>query len=139
SYVVMVNDGVKHQVDTLIRAMIHLLFGLSSLVLPTAIDSTLIRVGWYFILLGFASIIDGRDATKQAVRKISHKRRWRIGAPVIFTALLPDTLIRRFNQYFTAEDTTSSLKLEENLATYLQYNAEDLEVFIHVEIGRAHV
>lgn len=132
SYVVMVNDGVKHQVDTLIRAIIHLLFGLSSLVLPTAIDSTLIRVGWYFILLGFASIIDGRDAAKQAVRTISHKRRWRIGAPVIFTALLPDTLIRRFNQYFTEEDTTSSSKLEENLATYLQYNAEDLEVFIHV-------
>ncbi|MGO4928610.1 hypothetical protein ACTQ5J_08435 [Fundicoccus sp. Sow4_F4] len=135
SYLLMVNDGVKHHFDILIRATIHLFFGLSSLVLPTAVDSTLIRVGWYFILLGVASIIDGRDAAKQAVRSVSHKRRWRIGAPVIFTVLLPDTLIREFNQYFTVEGVspnTSVAIVEANRKTYNQYNAEDLEVFIHV-------
>lgn len=132
SYLLMVNDGVRYHFDILIRALIHLFFGLSSLVLPTAVERTLVRVGWYFVLLGIASIIDGRQVAKDAVRKISHKRRWRISAPVIFTVLLPDSFIRRFNQYVTLEDAESSAIIEQNMTTYSQYHPEDLEVFIHV-------
>lgn len=132
SYLLMLTDGVRYQFDVLIRALIHLFFGLSSLVLPTAINRTLVRVGWYFVLLGIAAIIDGRDAAKEAVRTISHKRRWRIGVPVIFTVLLPDTLIRKFNQYFIDNPTDLTAMMEENLATYNEYQAQDLEVFIHV-------
>lgn len=132
SYLLMVNDQVKHRLDVLLRAMIHLFFGLSSLVLPTAVSSTLRRIGWYFILLGLASIVDGRDAAMLAVRKRSKNRRWRIMAPVIFTVLLPDSLIRKFNQYFTEDSTDPQSQIEENLISYSAYTSHDLEIFIHV-------
>ena len=75
SYLLTVSDRVSHSYDILIRATIHLLFGLSSMVLPTAVGSTLLRVSGYFILLGLASILDGRNALRQWLATFKQKER----------------------------------------------------------------
>lgn len=74
SFSIMVKDDVRNKVDVFIRALIHLSFGLSSLILPTAINSTLNRVGWYFIVLGFASIMDGSDFSDKVTNRSGRSR-----------------------------------------------------------------
>lgn len=132
SFSLMVKDDAGNRVDVLIRALIHLGFGLSSLILPTAINSTLNRVGCYFILLGLASIMDGRELSDKATYRSGRRRRWRITAPIWFTLLLPDSTIQKFNQYFTNKELDAQQFVQQNREVYVNYDPLALEVFIHV-------
>lgn len=137
NFILYVKNKVKGRMTDLFDCIFFLTFGILLLFTPLlSMDSILIIIGIYSILLGSFNLLEFvRSMLPQHVhRKI--RRRVRISLPVFLVAFFPRHMLTRVNQYFT--ENADSIEDPEQVTEYKEEAMEeipDIEIYIHISEG----
>ncbi|MGT2784993.1 HdeD family acid-resistance protein [Streptococcus merionis] len=133
NYILLRNDRVPKRFNQLVIALYNLIFGFFSLFNTGDMRETLMRLGFYLILVGLTSIMDGRRILISEEREDNVKRHIRISVPVIFTMFLPHSVMTKINAFIMEElDLTEELEQSRALEAQKSYQGQPvLKVFIH--------
>lgn len=139
NFILFAKNKVKGRFTDLFDCIFFLTFGILLLFTPLfSIDSILIIIGIYGILLGSFYLLEFVRSMIPHAAKSKLKRSVRISLPVFIVMLIPHRVLRRMNNYF-AENSEDHREM--NQVTEYKENEDtappDLEVFIHVTEGGA--
>lgn len=138
NFILFAKNKVKGRMTDLFDCMFFLTFGILLLFTPLfSIDSILIIIGIYGILLGSFYLLEFVRSVVPRETKSRLKRRVRISAPVFVVMLVPHRVLKRMNSYFA--ENPEELEARKNPEELTEYKEKedmatppDLEVFIHV-------
>lgn len=133
NFILFSKNRVQGRLTDLFDSIFFLTFGILLLFTPLfSIDSIMIIIGVYAILLGSFNVLEFIRSVIPSKTKKQFRRSIRISLPVFIVMLVPHRVLRKMNQVFqegTEEGEGPSIRFEtkEGLDT-----PPDLEVFIHV-------
>lgn len=141
NFILFSKNRVKGRITDLFDCLFFLTFGILLLFTPLfSVDSILIIVGVYGILLGSFYLLEFIRAVIPGKTKSKLKRRIRISLPVFIVMLVPHRVLKKMNGYFAENpEEYETLETPDQITEYKEDEAEemppDLEVFIHVTEG----
>jgi len=138
NFILFAKNRVKGRAADLFDCLFFLTFGILLLFTPLfSVDSILIIIGVYGILLGSFNLIEYIHSVIPAKAKSRFKRRIRISLPVFVVMLIPHRVLKRMNRYFAEnpEEAGPALQWTEYKEKEALSEPPDLEVFIHVTEG----
>lgn len=133
SYLLLRRDKVSDINSHLLIAMIHFLFGMTSMFGSYRITNTLFRLGVYLIFIGLTTINDGRQLLTRNSKTKKLRKRMRIPLPVFIEAIIPNNVMIRFNEKLSGDEGLLSKTPSESLAHH-DYD-EDALVHILIHVG----
>lgn len=133
NFILFMKNRVKGRIADLFDCLFFLTFGILLLFTPLfSVDSILIIIGVYGILLGSFYLIDFvRSMLPEKLRR-KFRRRVRISLPVFVIMLVPHRVLMRINRYFEEADEPLPGKPITQYKEEALSSPPDLEVFIHV-------
>lgn len=125
NYIIFKRSKTEGRFVELFLFIFYLIFGLSCILFPLIrIDTIILIIGIYFILLGATYILDFIKQIIPVKQKIKLKRKIKITLPVFLNVLIPHSILMQINK---------SLNTNEKQNKNFDKNEEsDLEIFIHV-------
>lgn len=129
TYLILLSSRSNGRLGQLILALIYFAVGIPLLISPIQkVDTMLIFLGWYTILLGVTYFLDFLSEIIPKRYKTKLRRHFRITLPVLLEAILPYQVLREINYYLNKEAFDIPMVYEEKKSEIIP----DLEVFIHV-------
>lgn len=124
NYIILKKNKIHGKILEITAFLFYFSFGLSCIIIPlTRINTILIIIGIYFILIGISYIYDFIKQIIPTKNKEKMKKKIRLPLPVLFNVLIPHSILQDINKKKIDEKLLNSKKNDENA---------DLEIFIHV-------
>lgn len=125
NYIIFKKNQTEGRFIELFLFIFYLIFGVSCILFPLIrIDTIILIIGIYFILLGSTYILDFIKQIIPAKQKNKLKRKIKITLPVFLSVLIPHNILMQLNK---------SLNVHNKQINIFNKNEQpDLEIFIHV-------
>lgn len=130
NYYLLKKDNVHGRLKCLLFGLINLIWGVTSLFSSGHVENALERLGIYLIFVGITYLNDSKSLFIKKKHMNKFKRNIRVGAPVIFTMLLPAIVLKKFNKFLNEALDVDYEKYDTNKTTFFE-GEPVLKVFIH--------
>ncbi|MGI5895423.1 MAG: HdeD family acid-resistance protein [Oscillospiraceae bacterium] len=134
NFILFAKNKVKGRTTDLFDCLFFLTFGVLLLFTPILpVDSFLIIIGIYAILLGSFNLIEFIRSMLPSYAKTRMRRKVRISLPVFLVAFVPHRVLKRINAYLS--QNADGIEGPEEFTQYKENvpaETPDLEVFVHV-------
>ena len=144
SFYLMRKDRAQESYRRFLYALVHLIFGLSSLMVSDHGDSAMNRLGIYTIFIGLTYLHDGRGVFIDPAKETQLRRSIRIPLPAIFSVFFPRTVLQKINRIITGTSPIDQEVLMQELDLLTEEDSDleetgDKRMYIQIHVGEKSV